>query len=136
MEDAYPFYQTMTFSFTGPVSFPIRMTEVLLELVKLRQLITMMRTELMATLQELKNAVAANTAVDQSAIVLLNGLTVKIQELLDAGTELSTLKAGLQEVVDEVNADTRPLPMPWWQTLLRRRRLHDELCHSPCLYDV
>lgn len=96
-------------NFTGPNYFQFRTTEVLLELVKLRQLITMMRTELMATLQELKDAVAANTAVDQSAIVLLNGLTAKIQELLDAGTELATLKAGLQEVVDEVNADTQAI---------------------------
>jgi len=99
----------MSFDFTGPVTIQFRTTEVLLELVKLRQLIMQMRTDIMATLQELKDAVAANTAVDQSAIVLMNGLTAKIQELIDAGTELNALKAGLQEVVDEVNADTQAI---------------------------
>lgn len=99
----------MLFTFTGPVSFPIEVSELLSELVKIRNLLAIIRRDIMATLQELKDAVAANTAADQSAIMLLNGLTAKIQELIDAGTELAALKAGLQEVVDEVNADTQSL---------------------------
>lgn len=64
-----------------------------------------MRKQLMATLDELKAAVTENVTVGQSAITLLNGLTAKIQELVDAGAD----PAAIQEVLDAITADTQAL---------------------------
>jgi hypothetical protein len=59
-------------------------------------------------LTSLKNAVAANTAVDQSAMVLLSGLTAKIQELIAAsGDTIDPVE--LQAIVDQVNTDNTAL---------------------------
>ncbi len=97
----------MTFMFTGPVSFPIEVTELLAEIVKLRNLLTLTRKDIMAELADLTAAVAANTSVGDSVVVLLNGLTARIQELVDSSTELAALKAGLQTEIDNINADTQ-----------------------------
>ena len=59
-------------------------------------------------LQSLKDAVAANTTVDQSAVALMTGLTAKIQELIDAsGTAVDPTE--LQAIVDQINADNASL---------------------------
>ena len=65
-------------------------------------------TNMAIDLQGLKDAVAANTAVDQSAMVLMTGLAAKIQELINAsGTTVDP--AELQAIVDQINTDNASL---------------------------
>ena len=58
-----------------------------------------------AKLAELRAAVEENVTVGQSAVTLLNGLTARIQELLDAGADSTEIQA----VLDEINGDTQAL---------------------------
>jgi hypothetical protein len=61
-------------------------------------------------LTALEAAVAANTAVDQSASILLTGLTAKIQELINAaGNADPALVAKLQALADQITADNATL---------------------------
>ncbi len=59
-------------------------------------------------LTALKDAVAANTSVDQSAITLINGLAAKIQELINASGN-TVDPAELQAIVDGITADNQTL---------------------------
>lgn len=59
----------------------------------------------MATLADLQAAVARDTAVDQSAITLLNGLSAKLQELVNAGAD----PAAFQKLADDLAATTDAL---------------------------
>ena len=61
--------------------------------------------QLMATLTDLQAEVSRNTDVDQSAITLLNGLTAKIQQLIDAGAD----PAAFQKLADDLKASTDQL---------------------------
>jgi hypothetical protein len=106
----------MTFTFTGPVTFPIEVTELLAELLKIRNIIVLTRKDIMATLQELNDALAAqqvlidaNLAVGNRAIDALNALAAKVAEMIAGATELTELKAGLQVALDDVNADAAVL---------------------------
>lgn len=56
-------------------------------------------------LTALRDAVAADTAVDTSAITLLNGLTAKIQELID-NSQNTVDPAELQGIVDAIKGTT------------------------------
>lgn len=67
--------------------------------------ISNLKETIMATLTDLKNAVAAESGVVQSAITLLNGLTAKIQDLIDAGADPATFQA----LVDDVKQQTSDL---------------------------
>ena len=76
------------------------------QIATLTERITTMSLDLTA----LETAVAANTAVDQSASLLLTGLTAKIQELIDAaGTADPALVAKLQALADTLTADNAAL---------------------------
>ena len=76
------------------------------QLASLTERITTMEYDLTA----LETAVAANTAVDTSASLLLTGLTGKIQELIDqAGTADPVLVAKLQALTDTLTADNASL---------------------------
>lgn len=77
-------------------------------LTRIEELLTTLTTKgevQMATMQEamaaLQAEVARNTSVDQSAVVLLNGLADKIAELLAAQDV-----AGLEALVATLRADT------------------------------
>jgi len=59
----------------------------------------------MATLQELKDAVAANVEVGQSVVVLIDGLALRIQELINN----SATPEEYQALVNEISADTESL---------------------------
>lgn len=72
---------------------------------KILTAISNLKDILMATLTDLKNAVAAESGVVQSAITLLNGLTAKIQTLIDAGAD----PAAFQALVDDVKQQTSDL---------------------------
>ena len=76
------------------------------KLATLTERITIMSIDLTA----LGAAVAANTAVDTSASLLLTGLTAKIQELINAaGTADPELVAKLQALADTLTADNAAL---------------------------
>ena len=60
------------------------------------------------SLEALKTEVAANTTVDQSAVALLQGLTAKIQELIDASGN-TVDPAELQAIVDKIREDNASL---------------------------
>lgn len=55
----------------------------------------------MATLQDVKDAVANNTTVTGSAVVAINKLADKLQEVINAGAD----PAALQELVDVMRSD-------------------------------
>ena len=59
----------------------------------------------MATLADLQAAVAADAAVDTSAIALIQGLAAQIQTLITAGSD----PAALQALVDSINSSTAAL---------------------------
>ena len=59
---------------------------------------------IMATLQDVRDAVARNTAVDQSIITLLSGIS---QQLKDALAQNDP--AAVQAVVDSIDANTKAL---------------------------
>lgn len=59
-------------------------------------------------LSELRAAVAANNEVDQSAITLLNGLTMKLDELIAASGN-TVDPADLAALVSELKASTGSL---------------------------
>ena len=59
----------------------------------------------MATLADLQAAVAADAAVDTSAIALIQGLAAQIQTLINAGAD----PAALQALVDSINASSGEL---------------------------
>jgi hypothetical protein len=61
--------------------------------------------KLMATLQELKDQVAQNTSVEESAVLLIGNLADKIQTLIDAGGS----PADFQALVDELSASKESL---------------------------
>lgn len=58
----------------------------------------------MATLQDISNAVTAETAVDQSIVTLLNGI---VQQLKDA--QASNDPAAMDAVVSNIQANTKIL---------------------------
>lgn len=58
----------------------------------------------MATMQDLRAAVQRNIDVDDSVIVLLNGI---VQQLKDA--QASNDPAAIQAVIDSLNADTQKM---------------------------
>lgn len=94
------------FDFTGPVTITMPVSELMLKLDNLQQSFNKLRNNIMATLEELKAAVAENVSVGQSVVTLIDGLVAKIQEQIDTAVELQALKDGLQGVVDDVTADT------------------------------
>ena len=59
----------------------------------------------MATLADLQAAVAADAAVDTSAITLIQGLAAQIQTLITQGAD----PAALQALVDSINSSTAAL---------------------------
>lgn len=91
------------------------LTDILSELVTLNKRIQRMSQEF----DDLKAAVAKVTSVDQSAVLLLQGLKAKIDELVANGTvspaDLAALSASLgadtQGLADAVSANTLP-PAP------------------------
>lgn len=74
----------------------------------IKELLTKM-TAITDALAQLKTDVTNLTTVEQSAVALLNGLTAKIQELIDAGGNPTETLAAIQEVVTGVEADTTEL---------------------------
>lgn len=60
---------------------------------------------IMATLNELKEQVAANTSLEQSAIVLIEGIAQKLQDLIDNGAD----PVALQQMVDELKTSADAL---------------------------
>lgn len=60
--------------------------------------------KLMASLADLKAAVAEQTTVVQSAVTLLNGIHAKLEEALAQNDP-----AAIQEVLDDIKADTDAL---------------------------
>ena len=98
--------------FTFPWSIPTRLLgEITWQICRVERSITALTERIKAMsvdLQALKDAVAANTAVDQSAITLLTGLTAKIQELINASGP-TVDPAELQAIVDTINADNASL---------------------------
>jgi hypothetical protein len=79
---------------------------------KLANLLVLARAETeretlqMASLSEIKTAVADNRTVTGSAVTLLTALTAKIQELIDSG---GLDQVSLQEILDQINADSTEL---------------------------
>lgn len=69
----------------------------------------------MATIEELKAAVAANTEVTQSAVTLIGGLADKIEELKDdpeqLGELVTQLRADGEALAAAVSANTPPGPV-------------------------
>lgn len=57
----------------------------------------------MATIQDVKDAVAANKTVADSVVELVKGLAQKLSDALAAGAD----PVALQEIVDELNANTQ-----------------------------
>ena len=60
---------------------------------------------IMATMQDLVTQVQATAAGEASAIVLIQGLAVKIQDLINAGAD----PVALQSAVDELKASSDAL---------------------------
>lgn len=58
--------------------------------------------KIMATMQELRDAVKRNTDVDESVVTLIEGIS---QQLKDA--QASQDPQALQEVIDQLDADTK-----------------------------
>jgi len=56
-------------------------------------------------LDVLKQSVSTLTTVEQSAVALLDGLTSKIQAIIDAGGDPTKTLADIQAVVTSVDAD-------------------------------
>lgn len=54
--------------------------------------------------QELSDAVARNSEVDQSAIELINGIAERIETAVDAAVANGATEQELQPVIEEVNA--------------------------------
>lgn len=78
--------------------------QALREIVGIKRILTK-EGGVMALLEALAAEVARNTDVDRSAVVLLQGLTAKIQELIDAGAD----PVELQALVDSLKASTDSL---------------------------
>jgi len=72
--------------------------------------------KIMATLEELKGAVEANSAVIDSAVLLIGGLADKIEELKDNPEQLAELAGELRgstaALAAAVAANTSPEPAP------------------------
>lgn len=62
-----------------------------------------------AQLAALRQQVAENTAVDQSAITLITGLVARINELVANTSELEELRAGLTELTNDLDRDNDAL---------------------------
>ena len=75
-----------------------------LEAVRLLKKILKKEDQLMATMQELQAAVQRNSDVDDSVIVLLNGI---VQQLKDA--QAANDPAAIQAVIDAIDADTKKM---------------------------
>jgi hypothetical protein len=69
---------------------------------------TTFRREIMQTLADLQNDVAAETTEEQSAITLLNGLTVQIAALKTTQTDPATA-AAIDALASQVTANTASL---------------------------
>jgi hypothetical protein len=74
------------------------------EAVRLLKKILKKEDQLMATMQELQAAVQRNSDVDDSVIVLLNGI---VQQLKDALA--SQDPQAIQSVIDSIDADTKKM---------------------------
>ena len=59
---------------------------------------------LMSTIEELKAAVARNTAVDESVITLLAGISQQLKDALATGNP-----AAIQEVITQLDANTQKM---------------------------
>jgi len=85
--------------------FPVK--EVLGRLDALKRQLNLIfdRQEIiMATIDELKAAVARNTAVDDSVITLLQGISQQLKDALASGNP-----AALQEVITQLDANTQKM---------------------------
>ena len=60
---------------------------------------------IMATVMDMKAAVEQDTSVTNSAVILIQSLAAKIQELINQGAD----PAALQALVDELNANNATL---------------------------
>jgi len=82
-----------------------RINDNLRRIVHLLRALNQKGATTMATLADLQAAVAADAAVDTSAIALIQGLAAQIQTLINAGAD----PAALQALVDSINASSGEL---------------------------
>ena len=89
----------------SPPRWPARIEAQLTQLIALAQATQQDVEAIEMTLAELKDAVAAEHTVVESAIVLLNGLKTRLEEAIANGLD----PAAVQAIADEISANTQEL---------------------------